>query len=530
MPSVISAQADNRIGLEPALLASCQHWIEQRLGLHFPPPAWPDLARHVTLLAGELGYGNPRELALEIMSRPGNPRLEQRLADVLTVSETYFFRDPACFEQLATGVLQPLICRRRAAGHRYLRLWSAGCATGEEAYSLAMTVDRLLDDAEDWHITVMGTDLNTESLAKAHAGVYGAWSFRQSVDDYRSHYFSPEPAEVVADQAGRTRFWRIRSEVAARVRFFELNLANPVYPDVGRELADVDVILCRNVLMYLSPAQALAVLGRLTQCLASDGVLLVGAVDGGCCQSAGLTTISWPGALAIPANAPTARAIEPPRGAAPRLARVVAPSGGFAEPADQQQTMAARPKSLTTATSPANAQVSDRDLHREAQKAFADGHYRNALLLAERYAKQEGLTLRQEAKGAVLCARILANLQQPDTSEYWARQAIRLDRLDPSGYWVLATILLERRRHEDALDALTKALYLQPDFALALYLSAVISKQRQQHQRARRDLRSCLAQLAPLPEGMEVFEGEGLTVADLRHLATALEADLNDGG
>lgn len=177
-----------------------------------------------------------------------------------------------------------------------------------------------------------------------------------------------------------------------------------------------------------------------------------------------------------------------------------------------------------------STQPADQSIRHRASQALADGNYQEALRLAERYLQQGGLTLWQEAEAAILCARILANLKQLDEAEYWARQAIQLDRLRPACYWVLATILLERNRREEARDILSKALYLQPDFALAQYLSGLISKQLRHRRRARRDLRNCLEQLALLPQGEAVPEGEGLSAADLRQLTMTVLADLENDG
>lgn len=525
----LDGQADSRTDLAPAVLADCQRWIDHRLGLHFPPQAWHDLSRHLALLARELGYEASRDLVQDLLAGSGHSRLEQRLAEALTVSETYFFRDPACFQHLANTVLQPLIHRRSVDGPKRLSLWSAGCSTGEEAYSLAMLVDGLLGDTDTWQITILGTDVNRENLARARQGVYGAWSFRRAADanviENKSRYFQPVPAEVVGGKAGKTRFWRINAELGSRVRFFELNLAKPLYPDQDRGLANVDVIMCRNVLMYFSPAQAIAVLKRLVQCLSDDGILLVGAVDGSYCQSAGLATTNCPGALAIPAVACPAPVAEPRR-----------LQSGLAQTLPEFAPTLASPPPEEPLSCPVEPRVSaldsgqpaDHNIRHKASQALADGNYQEALGLAERYLQQGGLTLWQEAEAAILCARILANLKRLDEAEYWARQAIQLDRLRPACYWVLATILLERNRREEARDILSKALYLQPDFALAQYLSGLISKQLHHHRRARRNLRNCLEQLALLPQGEAVPEGEGLSTADLRQLATTVLADLEN--
>lgn len=511
-------EALSRTGLDPDLLAACQRWVDQRWGLHFPPDKWRDLTRHLDLTARELNCDSTRDLARSLLSGSLSRRQERQLLRELTVGETYFFRDQVCFQTLADAFLAPLIARRRN-GSRTLNLWSAGCCTGEEAYSLAMLVDDLLDDGDGWRVNILATDVNRDFLDKARTGVYGAWSFRRVAPGRKAACFEPVPA---ADGSGRVRDWRIREPWRRRVRFFELNLAEPTYPDPRRGLAELDLILCRNVLMYFSPAQAIAALHRLVRCLSSDGLLLVGAVDGGHCQAAGLVTEPWPAALGIRPD----RVVS-----APPMQRV-APIATIPTPADPQRVAPSRPMPVQVDTppirEPPRAPASDPLL--EARRAMAAGDYRQALDHVARALGRDTLDLTQEAEAALLNARLLANLNRPEDAEHWARQAIRLDRLQPAHYWVLANILIERGLAEDARDPLAKALYLDPDFALAHYLSGLLCQRRGQRRKARRHLRQCLGLLDDHAPDTPVPEGDGLSTAELRYLATANLTTLDTQG
>src|SRR5262245_56326354 len=153
--------------------------IASRMGLHFPDERRNDLERALADAAVELGFENARSCARWLLSsQVTKPQLDT-LASHLTVRETYFFRDPRAFEALATQVLPELIEKRRGHEQR-LRLWSAACSTGEEAYSLAILLRQVLPDWENWRISVLGTDINRHSLRKAMRGVYGDWSFRDT--------------------------------------------------------------------------------------------------------------------------------------------------------------------------------------------------------------------------------------------------------------------------------------------------------------------------------------------------------------
>src|SRR5689334_4130491 len=232
--------------------------IADHTGLNFPPSRCDDLLRGVEAAARETDYQEPARYADWLLSAP-TPRNLQTLICHLTVGETYFFRESGTLEALSQRVLPELIAQRRETG-RHLRLWSAACSSGEEAYSLAILLDHLLPDIHEWRITLLATDINPRALAKAAAGVYGEWSFRALPPDLRARYFTSVGSGRLA----------IRPEIAARVTFAQLNLAAERTPASAVDTRAMDVILCRNVLLYFTPEQARKLARRLHESL-TDG-------------------------------------------------------------------------------------------------------------------------------------------------------------------------------------------------------------------------------------------------------------------
>src|SRR5262249_39320751 len=147
---------------------------------------------------------------LAAVSRLPLSPLRDQLLEALTVGESYFFRHRPYFDLLERDVLPRMIAERRRT--RRLRIWSAGCATGEEAYSLAILIWRLLPDLAQWDVSILATDLNASFLAQAREGNYGDWSLRGSDDEFRATYF---------EQDGRR--YQIRPWIARLVRFARLN-------------------------------------------------------------------------------------------------------------------------------------------------------------------------------------------------------------------------------------------------------------------------------------------------------------------
>jgi chemotaxis protein methyltransferase CheR len=187
----------------------------------------------------------------------GAPEILQQVVQQVANRETYFFRHPEDFDGLTGRIASQLGGARPS-----VRAWSAGCATGEEAYSLAIALGRVVPEGR---VQVVGTDVNRAALAIACGRRFGRWSQRGGAERMASAVTSHPDGSV-----------EIRPEVAGRVRFEYLNLAAASYPQIVDEM---DVIFCRNVLVYLLPEVAAQVVERLAARLAPGGYLVVSAID-----------------------------------------------------------------------------------------------------------------------------------------------------------------------------------------------------------------------------------------------------------
>ncbi|HVJ53732.1 MAG TPA: protein-glutamate O-methyltransferase CheR [Aliidongia sp.] len=185
------------------------------------------------------------------------------LARELTVGETYFFRHGEQFRALVEVALPERLRRRGFPGP--LRLLSAGCASGEEAYSIAIAL-RELGGGSAAEAQIRGVDLNPTVLAKAEAGRYSSWSLRDVSESTQRRWFRPEGREMVLDET-----------VRRSVRFDARNLAAED-PELWRP-ESWDVIFCRNVLMYFEPAQMQAAIARIAQSLLPGGFLFLGHAE-----------------------------------------------------------------------------------------------------------------------------------------------------------------------------------------------------------------------------------------------------------
>ncbi|MBI2944964.1 MAG: hypothetical protein HYY25_12245, partial [Candidatus Wallbacteria bacterium] len=235
------------------------HHLERVSGLIFEPKrrtTLEDALRRRMRLVGaedfEIYYGR-------LAAGPHARAEEHRLVHLLTIGETSFFRNHAHFEVLREELL-PRIRREQERELRRVRLWSAGCSTGEEPYTLAMVALDVFPDAEKWDLRVLATDINLRSLATARRGVYSERALRTTPGSYVDRHFHKE-------SEGR---YLIGERVRNLVRFDQVNLASGPYPDRNH------AVMCRNVLIYFRREGYVDVVRRIRDSLVPGGALFLG--------------------------------------------------------------------------------------------------------------------------------------------------------------------------------------------------------------------------------------------------------------
>jgi len=213
----------------------------------------------LSALLRERGIATLDEL-ITILVMGKEPSLSQQVVEALLNNETYFFRDRAPFDLLARYALPELLQRR--AKNRRVRIWSAGCSTGQEVYSLAML---FAEDAEKWRgwtIDILGSDVSTQCIDRARVGTYTQFEVQRGLGINQMIKWFEETADG----------WRAAEALRRPLRFQVHNLLEPP-PHPG----DFDIVLCRNVLLYLSPEKKALAFERLAASMAEDGWLMLGA-------------------------------------------------------------------------------------------------------------------------------------------------------------------------------------------------------------------------------------------------------------
>lgn len=553
------------------LLSEVSQAVASQLGLHFPAERWADLARALAKAAPTLGFKDGQSCARWLLeSKSGEKRIES-LAGYLTIGETHFFRDEKLFAVLEHELLTEMVASRKDSS-RHLRIWSAGCATGEEPYTIAMVLNRMLVDWRGWNVTILATDINRAFLQKASDGVYGQWSFRSVTDSVKERYFKTNGDGFV-----------LSPEIKGMVSFGNLNLAKDPFPLAANGTESMDVIFCRNVLMYFTPDTQRKVLASFYECLVDAGWLIVSPAEACLVTHEHLLPVNRPGvvlfrkqttakrpifnftpvaqpstprALETPATwTPTAHAEPVELLPKPPLRPAVSLNGQTVGPPSVPVTRLETPPKVserapfpfeepvppeeeplqsepgTKRTSSAECEplgIPDRPSddafapYIEGMELFDDGLYQEAadkfFCILDRDCGQE--TDRNTAMS--LLTKSYANMGKLDDALRWCEKTIAADKLNPCTHYLHGTILHELGRLDDAVRAMTSAVFLDPDFAIAHFALGTLSRQLGRRDESNRHYRTALVVLEAYNGDHVVPGSEGMTAGRMVEIIQAM--------
>lgn len=235
--------------------------VRQRSGIVLEPGKEYLVEARLLPLVRETGLASLAALVADVRRSPSGP-LAGRVVEAMTTNETSWFRDSNPFTLLTSHLLPELLARGGTG--RTLRIWSAACSTGQEAYSIAMLMSDWLRLHPGWTVSIVGTDLSQEVVARARAGRYSQLEVNRGL---------PAP-QLVRHFARAGTEWQVSDELRRMVEFRTLNLA-VAFP----AMPAFDIVFCRNVLIYFDTALRGAVLDRIVRTMRPDGALVLGGAE-----------------------------------------------------------------------------------------------------------------------------------------------------------------------------------------------------------------------------------------------------------
>jgi chemotaxis protein methyltransferase CheR len=261
-----SPEGNSNVELTVDEFGTLSDLIYRRIGIRLEPKKIFFLSKRVENRLDFTGISSPAEYIRYVRFSDGAGEEFQSLVNLLTINETYFFRDFPQLQAFAEHCLADVVERKLAARDYTLRIWSAGCSTGEEPYTISIILREMLDDVSAWDIINLASDIDNTALKKARAGIYEPRSVRDVPEQYLSKYFKKNGGETFA----------LSDKIRNSVRFEHLNLADK---PALREKRGFDFIFCRNVLIYFDDVSRKQLVDHFYIALNKGGYVFLGSSE-----------------------------------------------------------------------------------------------------------------------------------------------------------------------------------------------------------------------------------------------------------
>ncbi|MEQ9328898.1 MAG: CheR family methyltransferase [Rhodospirillales bacterium] len=478
------------------VLTSLRDLFVERTGMSYYMENHGGFERVVSQRMKTLGLAS-RSAYLDLLANGASEREWACLIEDLVVSETYFFRYPDQFRLLReTAIPERVSARSR---ERSLAIWSAGCATGAEPYSLGMMLRRdMAGLTGGWDISILGADISDRNLSKAREGLFTDWDMRTML---------PEEIDACFEKVGGK--WRVRDRFRRGVSFMKMNFAGQDFRHFTEaNRGRFDIVLCRNVLIYFDSELTHRVLRGLFEVMAPGGWLCVGHAEPYMEIAHLFTPVFRDGSFAYRKGIVNIPAAAPP-----------APVAGFVSPpayrqAEVPELTAVEPgKPAAPELRGISMPVSRPAMPKEKRSEPARGN------VPETPARPEDVN----------AARDLANKGDWDGAEAVCSRIIGEDEFNAEARLVLALVLEFQERLDESASLLRSAIYIDREFILAHYHLGLISARIGKLDDARRSLRNAL-RLSRIVDGdCRIAAGEGLTARELAELAVIQARSLEGG-
>ncbi|MFH0758229.1 MAG: CheR family methyltransferase [Bacteroidota bacterium] len=492
------------IPLPDQYLHRLNQYLNKNLGLNFPKERWRDLSEKFHLASIKFGFTDEKACVEWLEENPATNKTAETLAAFLTIGETYFYRDKNMFANLEKHVLPDLI-RKRSLEGKYLRIWIAGCSTGEEAYSVAAMLNGLIHDINDWDVSILATDINEASLSKAREGIYKKWSLRGTPDWFISNYLVP---------TGDGRY-RVRNRVRKMLVFRYHNLAEDPYPSMVSGITALDLVFCRNVLMYFHPDTIAKVVNAFYRSLVKGGWLIVSGSEGPFISRTEFSMVSLPGTI-IYRKGPASVIRKP---------LPEAPGKKFLPPAIHKTVQI--PVPLKPATKYKSVPVSEEKKQTDsdmvkAEKLYMEGYYNEASLMLLQLVSAD----QSHGEALELLARVLANQGAFSEARSWCEKLLRSDSSNHSAHFLHSLILREQGEVDESIRSLQRTIYLKPDFVMAHYCLGKLAHKKGNNRMAERYLGNVQTMLQQVNGDELLPQSDGITAGRLLEILRSFIAGL----
>lgn len=449
--------------------------INSKIGLDLSENRHDILQRNLISAARDFGFENIDQFFYWLLKTPLNNNQIEQLAIHLTINETYFWREPMVFKALIDYIL-PEIIEQKKNSDRKIIIWSAGCSSGEEAYSLAIAVHKCITNLQHWNIQIIATDIDQKVLNKAKSGLYREWSFRTCPAWLKNDYFTSHSDGT----------FEISPEIRNMVRFSRLNLIDSNFLSSENKVFDYDIIFCRNVLMYFSSEWISRISKQFFNFLQPNGWFVVSSCE--------LSSQEFPQYMPVNFNG----AILYRKGNKKFKSTIKEPDTVIVHdiPFPVASKLQAKEKIQI------NCSIIDNYSHTKEQTNKNTSEHKSIEQLSD----------------IAVNIRELANQGNLNNALTMCNNAIEADKLNAGFYFLKASIQQELEKSTEAIASLKQAIYLDSDFLMAHFTLGNLYTQQNKHTIAKKAFNQVLQLLKKWPDEKILPDSEGLSVQYIREI------------
>ncbi len=448
------------------------------------------------------GYDSYREY-YDLLKFHPEGRLEIReLLDLITIGETYFFRNKAQFDVLMRFVLPEIIQRKIDSRDKCIRVWSAGCSGGDETYSIAMAMMEVVPSYEEWRISILGTDINRNGLASAKEATYSAKHIAHLPKEYLGKYF-----KVV----GST--YKLNAKVQALTQFEYHNLAKD--PLIHERMQNADIIFCRNVIIYFDGQTTQRVIENFHNCLAREGYLFLGHSETLWQITDKFERVEFPQTFIYKKRLGPAQedAMKPfiavPEIEIPRMTSIkeVDTEKDFFQQ-ELGSPLQGKPEPLGEFNKPPTVEEKAESVYEEATLCSEEMKDRTALSPRHQTIAQDKTHLRT----SLTRATTLANEAKYKEAMDILAKIIEVDNLSVEAYYLLGVLSYKGSNLDEAETQFRKVIYVDPDSVIAYFNLGNMYVYQRKYREAAREFRNAIRLLEKRPKDEQVRFCEDFTV------------------
>lgn len=511
-------------------------FLAENMGIFFANDRLAEMEKKLIPAIAEFHFNDPNACLEWLMRAPLSQSQIAILAEHLTIGETYFFRDRDTFKVIEEMIL-PEIIKAKANSNKQVKLWSVAACTGEEPYSLAILLDRLLMNQEEWNLKVLGTDINLKFLQKAITGEFKEWSFRGIPQEIKENYFTKK-------KDGK---YSLNPRIKKTVHFFYLNLAEYAYPDIANGLHSIDLAICNNVLIYFSRDVINKVVHHIYRTMREDAWLVVSPIEVPYINHPYLHPFKIENITFFKKMKTARKASEPEISHIRIIHKPKEETTLFKAPEERIRvefpTFLHLPQSciefdftgkpeegqpVKEMNVPATVKMESENT--DYAKLYEQGCYEQLVkLLAVQVSTLSKVPYRlaghlNEVK---LLIRSYANLGKFKDAEDLTEKAISAEKLDPELYYLLGTVNEEQKRYGNAIEVFKKALFIDANFIAAHFALGNLYKRTHKEKDAQRHYRNALLLLKKLSKEHQVPGLDDINADRLTEIISSISKELS---